>query len=122
LAEHGLQYALCVGGLLVLACAGLVTIVEHEGEGNIRDFGDGLWWALTTITTVGYGDKFPVTAEGRGIAVFLMLVGITLFGLVTANIAAFLVKPPETPATLEDVLAQLHRLEEKVDELSRNRE
>jgi voltage-gated potassium channel len=122
LSEHGLQYALGIGGLLVLACAGVVTVLEREGQGNIRDFGDGLWWAITTITTVGYGDRFPVTAEGRGVAAFLMLVGITLFGLVTANIAAFLVKPLETGASLEDVLAQLRRLEDKVEELSRNRE
>jgi len=121
LAEHGLQYILAVGVLIVAVCAGLMTLLERDGHGSINNFGDGIWWAMTTVTTVGYGDKFPVTPEGRGIAVFLMLVGITLFGLVTANIAAFLVKPTEEKdaATLDDVLEQLRRLEAKVDAFSR---
>jgi voltage-gated potassium channel len=119
LTEHGLQYVLALGGLLLVACAGLVTLFERESDGSIRNFGDGLWWAVTTITTVGYGDKFPVTTEGRGIAIFLMLVGITLFGLITANIAAFLVKPAsgEKAATLDAVLEQLRSLEAKLDQL-----
>jgi len=119
LTEHGLQYVLGVGLLLLLACAGLVTVFEQDSGGTIRDFDDGLWWAMTTVTTVGYGDKFPVTAEGRGIAVFLMLLGITLFGLVTANLAAFLVKPAkdlEEP-TLREVLSALQGIEAKLDEL-----
>ncbi len=119
LAEHGLQYVLAVGGLVVLAAAGLVTLFERDAGGSINNFGDGLWWAVTTITTVGYGDKVPVTAEGRGIAIFVMLVGITLFGLITANIAAFFVKPiqEKETATLDDVLEQLRKLEAKVEAL-----
>jgi voltage-gated potassium channel len=70
-----------------------LTIIERPIEGsNIKSFGDGLWWALTTVTTVGYGDKFPTTSEGRAIAFGLMLVGISLMGVITASVAAWFVK------------------------------
>ena len=70
-----------------------LTIVERPVEGsNIKSFGDGLWWALTTVTTVGYGDRFPTTSEGRVIAFGLMLVGISLMGVITASVAAWFVK------------------------------
>ncbi len=121
LSEHGLQYVLLVGVILVLLCAGLVTLFERRGEGTIQGFDDGLWWAVTTITTVGYGDKVPVTPEGRGIAALLMFVGISFFSLITANVAAFLVQPKEDEAvaSLNEVLESLRRLEAKVDELQR---
>jgi voltage-gated potassium channel len=120
LAEHGLQYVLVFGLILVLVCAGLISYFEAGSDGSIQDFDDGLWWAITTVTTVGYGDKFPVTSEGRALAGFLMLVGIALFGLITANLAAFLVAPREdkAAASLEDVMESLRRLEAKVEELS----
>lgn len=65
---------------------------EQDADGaNITTFGDALWWAATTVTTVGYGDRFPVTTEGRFIAVALMVVGIGLVGAVTASVAAWMV-------------------------------
>ncbi len=70
-----------------------ITISERMVEGsNIKNFGDGLWWAMTTVTTVGYGDKFPVTTEGRALAVALMIMGISLVGVITASVAAWFVK------------------------------
>jgi voltage-gated potassium channel len=70
-----------------------ITVVERDVEGaNIHSFADGLWWAFTTITTVGYGDKFPVSTEGRFLAVSLMLLGISLLGVVSATIAAWFVR------------------------------
>lgn len=70
-----------------------ITIVERDVEGaNIHSFADGIWWAFTTITTVGYGDKFPISTEGRFLAVALMLLGISLLGVVSATIAAWFVK------------------------------
>lgn len=70
-----------------------ITISERMVEGsNIKNFGDGLWWAMTTVTTVGYGDKFPVTTEGRILAVALMIMGISLVGVITASVAAWFVK------------------------------
>jgi voltage-gated potassium channel len=70
-----------------------ITITERAVEGsNIKNFGDGLWWAITTVTTVGYGDRYPTTTEGRFIAVALMIMGISLMGVITASVAAWFVK------------------------------
>lgn len=70
-----------------------ITITERDVDSsNIKNIGDGLWWAITTITTVGYGDKFPTTSTGRVLAVGLMLVGISLMGVITASVAAWFVK------------------------------
>ena len=70
-----------------------ITISERDLEGsNITNFGDGLWWAITTVTTVGYGDRFPISTEGRFLAVLLMFVGISLVGVITASVAAWFVK------------------------------
>jgi voltage-gated potassium channel len=70
-----------------------ITISERAIENsNISNFGDGLWWAFTTVTTVGYGDKFPISTEGRYLAVALMIMGISLVGVITASVAAWFVK------------------------------
>ena len=74
--------------------AGAVTVYGAERDqpdANIRTFPDALWWAMTTMTTVGYGDRFPVTAQGRGMAAVLMLAGIAILGIVTASIAAWFI-------------------------------
>jgi voltage-gated potassium channel len=70
-----------------------ITIIERDVDGsNIKHFGDGLWWAITTVTTVGYGDRFPTTTEGRFLAVGLMIMGISLMGVITASVASWFVK------------------------------
>jgi voltage-gated potassium channel len=81
--------------LAVIAAAVLIFVAERGGDGSIQTFPDALWWAVATITTVGYGDVYPKTPGGRGVAVFLMLVGISLFGLLTARVAAFFVEGDE---------------------------
>jgi voltage-gated potassium channel len=70
-----------------------ITITERAVEGsNIHNFGDGLWWAISTVTTVGYGDRYPTTTEGRFLAVVLMIMGISLVGVITASVAAWFVR------------------------------
>jgi voltage-gated potassium channel len=76
---------LLVGGALAMDAA------ESGGRGPIADFPDALWWAASTMTTVGYGDAYPVTLFGRGIAIVLMVGGIAFFGVLAANLAAFFV-------------------------------
>lgn len=109
--RRGIRYTALVAVAVVFASAGAETFLERGAKsGNIHGFGDALWWAMTTVTTVGYGDRFPVTAIGRGIAVVLMLTGIAVFGAVTASIAAFLVET-ETPNQNGDLAARLDRIE-----------
>lgn len=71
---------------------GALAVLDAEQEvGNIRTIGDALWWACTTVTTVGYGDFYPVTGQGRLVAVMLMFTGLAVVGSITATIAAWLV-------------------------------
>ncbi|MDQ1734480.1 MAG: voltage-gated potassium channel [Pseudonocardiales bacterium] len=79
--------------LLVIFVASLAELDAERGRrgANIETFGDALWWALTTVTTVGYGDRYPVTTDGRLVAAGLMLAGIALIGVVTAAIASWLI-------------------------------
>jgi voltage-gated potassium channel len=92
LTHHGLHYVLFVVLGVVVVCAALEFEFEDGTHGsNIQNFGDALWWAIVTVTTVGYGDKFPVSAGGRGVAVVLMLVGIGLLGVLTATVASFFI-------------------------------
>jgi len=83
------------GGTALLVFVGALAVTEAErgapGAG-ITTFLDGLWWALVTLTTVGYGDEAPVTHTGRLIAVALMLGGIALLGIVTATLSSYLVE------------------------------
>ena len=91
--------AVYVGGGVVAAVGlGALAVLDAErgaADANITSFGDALWWASTTVTTVGYGDHFPVTTEGRLVAVVLMFVGIGLVGTITASAAAWLVSRTE---------------------------
>ncbi len=70
-----------------------VLDAERDVEGaSITTFGDAVWWTITTISTVGYGDRYPVTFEGRVVAGALMVAGIALLGVVTASIASWFVE------------------------------
>lgn len=77
--------------LLVLSASVAILQLETDPESNIRSAEDALWWSYVTITTVGYGDKYPVTAEGRIVAVVLMTAGVGLFGTFTALVASWFV-------------------------------
>lgn len=78
--------------ITIVFCAIFILKVERDAPGhNISTAEDALWWSYTTITTVGYGDKYPVTTEGRLIATILMTVGVGLFGTFTAYVASWFV-------------------------------
>lgn len=74
---------------MVLLVATIVTTAEQNADGaNIRSFPDALYWSLVTVSTVGYGDHYPVTAVGKFTAIFLMFFGIGIFGGIIAKIVA----------------------------------
>lgn len=80
-----------VVGLLMFGSLAVLSVERDSPDGNIRTLGDAVWWSFTTMTTVGYGDHAPTTGMGRVLAVGLMLSGIALLGVVTANIAAWFI-------------------------------
>jgi voltage-gated potassium channel len=115
------QYALFItvlSAFMVLVVASLL-VVQFESEApnaNITTGGDGLWWAIVTITTVGYGDKFPVTTMGRITATAVMFAGVGIIGALASILASILVPQPkeeETPVeaqistTIESELAAM---------------
>ena len=112
LKHRGLNYVLLIVSAVVLLCASVVLEFEKANpSANIKNYPDALWWAVTTITTVGYGDKFPMTPAGRGVAVFLMVMGIALFGVLTASIATYFVA--------KDADQEVGTVEEKLDQVLR---
>jgi voltage-gated potassium channel len=77
--------------LIIIFSAIAILQVEKDPDSNIKTAEDAIWWAYVTITTVGYGDKFPVTSEGRIIAAILMTTGVGLFGTFTAFVSSLFV-------------------------------
>ncbi len=89
---------------------------RSHSDSDIRTFWDALWWTMCTITTVGYGDLYPVTAVGRSVAMVLMLVGIVTFGVLTANIAAYLMSQRH-PTNCPNCGSALTRMSEPIHSL-----
>lgn len=98
-------------GMAVVSSAGMLILIgalvelsfEQDAPGAlITNFGDAVWWAITTTTTVGYGDLYPVTWEGRVVAGMLMVVGIAVLGAVTATVAAWFVEMAESGHRVDD--------------------
>jgi voltage-gated potassium channel Kch len=112
---QGALYVVLLLVVLVLefASIGVLAAERNETGANIETASDALWWGYVTITTVGYGDRFPVTNEGRIVGVVLLTIGVGLFGTFTAFIANLFLgsgdkeKPtPETEASLRSLLVE----------------
>ncbi len=109
--ENTFLAASLVAILLVIFCSISVLHFETEPESNIKTAEDAIWWAFATITTVGYGDRYPITTEGRIIAGILMCAGVGLFGMFAGFLAAWFVgEPASKPDNGEyrDGIALLH--------------
>ncbi len=116
---------------VLLAATGLVFLgawvdllfENHTAGSNIHSYADSLWWAVVTVTTVGYGDHFPITAGGRAVAVILMLIGIGLIGTLTATVASFFVQEhtdankAQLQAAHEDLGARLTDLDARLERI-----
>ncbi len=107
---------------LLIFVAALAILDAERGQpgSSINDFGTALWWSGVTVTTVGYGDTFPVTGTGRIVGTGLMLVGISMLGLVTASIAAWFVG--NTEEVEEDIIAEIRVLRAEMRQLRAERD
>lgn len=111
-----------VGATVLMVFVASLAVLDSErgaAGATITTFGDAVWWAFVTITTVGYGDLAPITEEGRMIAVALMLGGIALLGVVTATLASWIVEKVSEHNDAKDAatVAHVKSLEAKIDEL-----
>jgi voltage-gated potassium channel len=113
--RRSLVYVLALFLLLIVMAGAIMSIVEPQTvKGNLWD---GMWWAVVTATTVGYGDIAPTSASGRLVAVALMLFGIGLTATLAASVAAYFVRSDQGGADLNEVAARLERLETLLVEL-----
>lgn len=125
-------YLIVILVILVLTFGSVLVVYAESGvpDANIKSASDAIWWAFVTITTVGYGDRYPVTTEGRLVGMLTMAVGIGIFGVVSSYLASYFLSgkkseqetteiAPATPtavgiaaevATLRTEIAALHDL------------
>lgn len=89
----GMAIVVWIGALMVLSAE------RGHPHAEIVNVPDAVWWTFETITTVGYGDFVPVTGTGRAMAVLVMFVGISIVGVVSASLAAVLIKQSNAPST-----------------------
>ncbi len=112
---------LAISLLITLSSSGVLYFEQMHPESNIRNFGDAIWWSFSTITTIGYGDHYPVSIGGRLITVLLMFAGISLFvtftGLVSSSIMQMR-NSSERRRELE-ILHRIKSLEEIVEKTER---
>ncbi len=127
-AENPRTAAAVIGSVtttITLGAGALMTIIDHKGFPSI---GSGLWWAVQTVTTVGYGDHVPESAPGQILAAVVMLFGIGFITVITASITgAFVARTSkqttagdsaQSAAQLNDVLARLERIEASLKQRS----
>jgi voltage-gated potassium channel len=107
--------------LLIVFASIAILSFETTADSNIKTAEDAVWWAITTITTVGYGDRYPVTSGGRFIASILMFSGVGLFGTLSGFLAAWFLGHPEKSAAddlareVRALRADIERLHQKLD-------
>ena len=92
---------------VVYSSIAILHFEQGDPQANIRTAADALWWAVVTVTTVGYGDRYPVTESGRVVAAITMTAGVGLFGTFTAFVASWFLAPTELEQ--EDELEQIRR-------------
>jgi voltage-gated potassium channel len=120
LTAHNLHLALGATVVVIVVGAILELLVERNAaHSTIHTLGQSLWWSVVTMTTVGYGNQYPVTPAGQGIAVIMMFVGIATFGIATASIASFFVNQDNSDASHDasDLEARIERIERMVEQL-----
>jgi voltage-gated potassium channel len=111
IAAHRGQYAAFVTliAAMIVLMVSSVLVLQFESsaaDGNIKTGGEALWWAIVTLTTVGYGDYFPVTLAGRLTGVFVMITGIGIIGALASILASVLVAPNQEDVTEQTTMQE----------------
>ena len=98
-----------------------ILVFENVPESNIKSPMDAFWWGITTMTTVGYGDRFPVTHEGRLVAMILMVTGVGLFGVLTGLFARFFVEPDlkKDDTEIKQLITEVRLLRERLESIEK---
>lgn len=122
-AKSTLLAVLLVALLTIVVASITVLHVEPAAGGNITTASDALWWAIVTVTTVGYGDRYPTTLEGRILGGLLIAAGVTLFSVFTAYIATWFMEPGEDTQAreLEAIRRQLEEIRGSLSARGRDR-
>jgi voltage-gated potassium channel len=117
-AEGAFLAAALVTLLLVVFSSVAILQFESGADSNIKTAEDALWWAVVTLTTVGYGDRYPVTSEGRVVAVMLMTTGVGLVGTLSGFAAAWFLAPAnkQQESELESLRQEVRALRELIEE------
>ena len=106
--ESAVLASALVALLLIVSASIAILQFEVPGGGNIASAEDAMWWTVTTMTTVGYGDRYPITSEGRVVGVFLMVAGVGLFGVLSGAVASWFLSPAAQEADVD--LAEIKQL------------
>lgn len=108
--------------LLIFSSLGILICERSDPNARIKTAGDAVWWSVTTLTTVGYGDVYPVTTAGRCLAIITMIGGMGVFGGLSGLAASFFIGSKEKGIVVEEnkILARLEHLEKKIDALKRD--
>ena len=112
---------LLAGGVLVFASLLVLSAESHAAEGNISSGWDAFWWSFVTMTTVGYGDRYPVTVVGRITAMFVMAMGIGIIGALASILASVLLggnDSSDAPPPEDGLAARIEALREEVAALT----
>jgi voltage-gated potassium channel len=108
--HRGLAWLVAAWLGVMVICSVALYVAENGINAAVNSPQDAIWWGIVTLTTVGYGDVYPVTPEGRLAATVLMLLGIGLFSGITATITSFLISTADTAKSPIELLGELDRL------------
>ncbi len=117
-AENSMLAVGLIALLLVSASSVAILHCEKGPEANIKTAEDAIWWSLTTVTTVGYGDRYPVTTEGRFVAAILMCAGVGLFGTLSAYLASLFIESDfvKESGELDELRSEVAALRKVIEE------
>lgn len=125
-AENTILAASLVALFLIIFCSVAVLHFEVAPDSNIKTAEDAIWWAFATIATVGYGDRYPVTSEGRFVAAILMSAGVGLFGTFSGFLAVWFinseaVEKSNVSAEISDLRNEISALRKTLDHIGHDR-